>query len=482
MRAKKIIISLAGLLFVGVFCLNSGAFGSVPSGEVFFFSEKGAEQARLPSEVVFIDPSVQDSATIVAQLPEKALVVQLSPGTGAVAQISAHLEKKRYLSAIRVISHGNAGYFVLNGKRIDRDFLRDHGDRISTWGRALAENGDFLLYACNLASTDEGKAFVEHLADLTGADVAASTDVTGELPTTDHRSLTTSSDWDLEYNTGAIDSIALCVDQYNATLGTTNVNSRETLNAGIAAFNMEIDTTLNFTDHFSVNGAITDIIATSGTLTIDMHGKTITLDNSSDTVFINATGNGATITFSASGRITHRDGTGGGNAINITGASTLNVNGVNDTLTLAGDDAGIFIADAATLTVTGKLNLTGDTVVLGNDAQASGTIIYGGDADQSIDTGLTYYNFMISGSSSPAALGADLDVNGNVTISNFNTFNSGGYNINVAGNWKNDGTFTPGTGTVIFDGTSGTQTIGRFGEELKDQTFYNVTCPFGKPE
>ena len=165
----------------------------------------------------------------------------------------------------------------------------------------------------------------------------------------------------------------------------------------------------------------------------------------------------------------------GGNAINITGASTLNVNGVNDTLTLAGDDAGIFIADAATLTVTGKLNLTGDTVVLGNDAQASGTIIYGGDADQSIDTGLTYYNFMISGSSSPAALGADLDVNGNVTISNFNTFNSGGYNINVAGNWKNDGTFTPGTGTVIFDGTSGTQTIGRFGEELKDQTFYNVT-------
>ena len=80
MRAKKIIISLAGLLFVGVFCLNSGAFGSVPSG-----------QTRSVSEVVFIDPSVQDSATIVAQLPRGAEVVRLSPGMDGIAQISAHL-------------------------------------------------------------------------------------------------------------------------------------------------------------------------------------------------------------------------------------------------------------------------------------------------------------------------------------------------------------------------------------------------------
>ena len=163
MRVKRMIGFVAGLMFVLLFCLNSGAFGYVPSGD-----------ACPVSEVVFIDPSVRDAEIIVAQLPRGAEVVRLRPDRDGAAQISVHLAKKRDLSAIRIISHGNAGYFVLNGKRIDGDLLRDHGDMITPWGRALAENGDILLYACNLGETKKGKAFVEHLADLTGADLAAS--------------------------------------------------------------------------------------------------------------------------------------------------------------------------------------------------------------------------------------------------------------------------------------------------------------------
>jgi hypothetical protein len=181
MRGKRMINFMAWLLFVGVFCLNSGALG----------------YAQMPSEVVFIDPSVQDAETIVAQLPQGAEVVRLSPGMDGVAQISAHLAKKRGLSAIRIISHGNAGYFVLNGKRIDGDFLRDHGDRIAPWGRALTNNGDILLYACNLASTDEGRTLVQQISCLTDADVAASTDVTGGLPATNHRSLPQNGSWNI---------------------------------------------------------------------------------------------------------------------------------------------------------------------------------------------------------------------------------------------------------------------------------------------
>ena len=176
MRAKRIIISMAGLLFVGIFCLNSGAFGSVPSG-----------QTRLPTEVVFIDPSVQDSATIVAQLPRQAEVVQLSSGTDAVALISEHLAKKRDLSAIRIISHGNDGYIVLNGNIIDSDYLAENGEQISSWSNSLSEDADIMLYGCNVAESGEGREFVDNFADLTGADIAASDDYTGIL-----------GDWDLE--------------------------------------------------------------------------------------------------------------------------------------------------------------------------------------------------------------------------------------------------------------------------------------------
>ena len=173
---------MLGLLFSLVFCLCGRAFGALSYGP--------GEYTKSSSEVVFIDPSVQDEEIIVSQLPEGAEVVRLSPGTDGVAQIFVHLAKKRDLTAIRIISHGNAGYFVLNGKRIDGDFLRDHGDSIAPWGRALSENGDILLYACNLAATDEGKVFVERLVDLTGAEVAASTFTTGGIEAV----------WDLDYN------------------------------------------------------------------------------------------------------------------------------------------------------------------------------------------------------------------------------------------------------------------------------------------
>ena len=149
MRTRKMINLMAGLFFTGILCLNGGAFGYVPSDEV-----------RPTSEVVFIDPSVREAAAIVAQLPEGAEVVQLSPGMDGVEQISDHLAKMRDLSAIHIISHGNAGHFVVNGKRIDIDFLRNYGNVITSWGRSLTENGDIFLYGCNLAATDEGKAFI----------------------------------------------------------------------------------------------------------------------------------------------------------------------------------------------------------------------------------------------------------------------------------------------------------------------------------
>ena len=187
MRIKRMINFTAGLLLAGIFCWITAALG----------------QGCLPSEIVFIDPSVSDAETIVAQLPQGAEVVRLLPGVDGVAQISAHLAEKMNLSAIRIISHGNPGYFVLNGNRIDRDFLRDHGDRISAWGRTLNNDGDILLYACSLAAMDEGKAFVEHFVDLTGANVAASTDVTGGEAY--------NGNWDLEHTTGHIAATALAI-------------------------------------------------------------------------------------------------------------------------------------------------------------------------------------------------------------------------------------------------------------------------------
>ena len=42
--------------------------------------------------------------------------------------------------------------------------------KIESWAQAFSEQGDLLIYGCNLASTPEGLGLVNSLARLTGAD------------------------------------------------------------------------------------------------------------------------------------------------------------------------------------------------------------------------------------------------------------------------------------------------------------------------
>lgn len=50
-------------------------------------------------------------------------------------------------------------------------------------GAALNNAGDLLLYGCNVAQGELGQSFLARLAAATGADVAASDDLTGTVPT-----------------------------------------------------------------------------------------------------------------------------------------------------------------------------------------------------------------------------------------------------------------------------------------------------------
>ena len=50
---------------------------------------------------------------------------------------------------------------------------------IAGWTDALASNADILFYSCDLAASPDGLTLLEGLHALTGADVAASVDATG---------------------------------------------------------------------------------------------------------------------------------------------------------------------------------------------------------------------------------------------------------------------------------------------------------------
>ena len=353
---------VAGVFFFGLFCWITAAPG----------------HARMPSEVVFMDPSVRDAATIEAQLPEGAEVVRLSPDMDGVAQISAHLARRGDLSAIRIISHGNGGYFVLNGKRIDRDFLRDHGDRISAWGRAMAVNGDIMLYGCDVAAGDKGAGFMSRLAALTGADVSASTGATGA------ESL--GGDWELEYTIGAVEAVGFECPGFTGLLATntyyvdpsgtddgshgtgTGSDAWQTIQYAVDnAANPSTDTNIiNVSgDTYTLTNEIDTARpfgATSGGLTIQGAGAESTI------VQANASKGVATYrVFNLYGVITLKDmtirhgrlwtGSGGGAGIRIDDGETITIDSCtiadNEMTTFStGDGGGIWLSSSSSLTIT----------------------------------------------------------------------------------------------------------------------------------
>ncbi len=156
------------------------------------------------SEVVFVDPTVPDSQALLDDLSARAgsgehlEVVVLDPREDGIAQISRILEARQGVDTVHIVAHGRDGAVALGGSVLDLDALEARAEEIRGWGRALDTTADVLVYGCDLAASDTGRAMIDAFGRLTGADVAASKDLTGAA--------ILGGDWDLEYQVGSIES------------------------------------------------------------------------------------------------------------------------------------------------------------------------------------------------------------------------------------------------------------------------------------
>ena len=131
-----------------------------------------------PTQVFFIDGAVPDSASLIASLPPDAIYFILDTDHDGLQQIADLLYGYSGLDAIHLISHGAAGSLQLGNSFINAATLGAHSEALSNIGHALSDTGDLLLYGCNVAQGEVGQAFMQQLAAATGADVAASVDLT----------------------------------------------------------------------------------------------------------------------------------------------------------------------------------------------------------------------------------------------------------------------------------------------------------------
>lgn len=120
------------------------------------------------------------------------------------------------------------------------------------------------------------------------------------------------------------------------------------------------------------------------------------------------------------------------------------------------------ISGSGTMTGYGQIDVTGTSLAVQytiTGQSLTNIIINFTGTTQTIAAG-TYTNLFVTGSGTKT-LGGAVSITGDVDIESGSTLSVSGsnYALNVGGNWINDGTFTQGTGTVTFNGTTA-QSIG----------------------
>ncbi len=159
-------------------------------------------------ELVIVSDSVKDSKNIIDNLAEGTEVLVLDRESDVLDQINEYLDNSTVkYDAIHVVSHGGDGYLLLNNSLIDMKSLEADPASWAAIGEHVAEDGDILLYGCNVAQSENGKAFANQLASLTGADIAASIDSTGG-----------NYGWELEYVTNAVHTPVYSFNDYSHKL------------------------------------------------------------------------------------------------------------------------------------------------------------------------------------------------------------------------------------------------------------------------
>jgi VCBS repeat-containing protein len=166
------------------------------------------------TQIFFVDQSLADLNTLLAELPEGAEVHLIDPSADGVALLAHTLFGRTGVEAVHLLTHGSPGQLQLGSTVLTGDNLSEHAAQWAAVRDALSEDADLLIYGCNVAEGEAGAHFIAELAELTGADVAASENLTGA-----------GGDWTLEAATGAIEAAGITAFNFDATLALPGAHS-----------------------------------------------------------------------------------------------------------------------------------------------------------------------------------------------------------------------------------------------------------------
>ncbi|QDT08898.1 DUF4347 domain-containing protein [Planctomycetes bacterium K23_9] len=191
-------------------------------------------KTTLAQSIVFVDSDLNDADVLLDGLANDSEIVLLDASRDAIDQISSVLSDRSNVDQVHIVTHGQSGAVLLGNQLIDGKTLAARSRQISVWSDALTADADILLYGCNTGQGRAGAQFVAGLAKLTSADVAASTNLTGDR--------SQGGDWDFEIKSGEVESfVAFDVVARNRFQNTLNITVNAWGDTGEEQFDLLID-------------------------------------------------------------------------------------------------------------------------------------------------------------------------------------------------------------------------------------------------
>ncbi len=158
-------------------------------------------------ELIIMDPRVANAEQLLQELLSGQTgrdfeVRYLNADQDGVEQITQLLAGSTTpYDAVHIFTHGQPGQIELGSTWLAPENLPQHAGEFARWGTHLSADADLLFYGCDVAQTATGVQMLEEISVLTGADVSASDDMTGNV--------SLGGDWDLEFQHGTQETATL---------------------------------------------------------------------------------------------------------------------------------------------------------------------------------------------------------------------------------------------------------------------------------
>ncbi|MGL5060544.1 MAG: FG-GAP-like repeat-containing protein, partial [Microcoleus sp.] len=135
--------------------------------------------SKKQTEIVILDPTIPDSSYIAIGIKPNTKTYVLKNQPDAVEQITKILAKHTNIEALHIITHGSPGTLYLGKTELNNSNIENYSQKLQQWQNSFNSNASIILYGCNVAAGKSGHQFLTQLNQLTGANIAANSQPTG---------------------------------------------------------------------------------------------------------------------------------------------------------------------------------------------------------------------------------------------------------------------------------------------------------------